>query len=83
MPIWDSAVTAAEVYGKLIYDVCQIQKTDITFEGQAVRSSLVSKLQKLRTSGQQDGKPSTNAALNGPQGRMAPLKTIVSPILQL
>jgi len=55
-------------------DVCKIQKTNITFEAKAVRRSLVSKLQKLCASGQQNNQSSTNAALNGPQGRMAPLK---------
>jgi len=61
-------------------DVCKIQKTNITFEAKAVRRSLVSKLQKLCASGQQNNQSSTNAALNGPQGRMAPLKPIVAPL---
>jgi len=43
---------------------------------------MVSKQQKLRASGQQNGQPSTNAALNGPQGRMAPLKPIFAPTHQ-
>jgi len=40
---------------------------------------MVSKQQKLRAFRQQNGQPSANAALNGPQGRMAPLKPILAP----
>jgi hypothetical protein len=60
-------------------DVLKIQKTDTTLEAKAICYSLVSKLQKLHACWWQNGQSSTNAALNGPQGRMASLKSIVAP----
>jgi len=62
------------VNGKYKYDVCEIQKTNITVETEAFFDSLVPKLQKLRSSGQQNSKSSTNAPFNGPQSRMAAVK---------
>ena len=58
-------------------DVHQIEKNQIAIKTQAVFYSLVSQQQKLRKAEQSKGQTSTDAAFNGAQGGMAPLKSLI------
>jgi len=58
-------------------DVRQAEKNQIVLKAQAVFYSLVSQHQKLCKAGQSKGQAPADAAFNGPQGRMAPLKALI------
>jgi len=60
-------------------DVRQAEKKQIVLKAQAVFYPLVSQQQKLCKAPQSKGQTPSDAAFNGPQGRMAPLKAIVKP----
>ncbi len=62
--------------GETKNDAGRIEKTQNSVETEAVHHSLVSKRQKLCEPGRQKNQPTANAAVNGPQGRMAPLKPL-------
>ena len=55
-------------------DVRQIEKNQIAIKTQAVLYPVVSQQQKLCKAEQSKGQTSADAAFNGAQGRMAPLK---------
>ena len=66
--------------GKMVNnDILQIEKNQITLKAQAVYYSLVSQQQELCKAWQSKGQAATDAAFNGPQGRMASLKALVKP----
>jgi hypothetical protein len=54
------------------------QKTQNVFKAQAVHDPLVSERQKLHESLQQENQPAADAAADGTQSRMAPLKSVIS-----
>ena len=66
----------APLMGEIKNDAGRIEKKQNTVETQAVHHSLVSKRQKLRAPERQENQPTANATVNGPQGRMAPLKPL-------
>ena len=64
--------------GKMVYnDIRQAEKNQIILKAQAVYYSLVSKQQKLCKTEQPKGQTPADAAFNGSQGRMAPLKSLI------
>jgi hypothetical protein len=62
-----------------LQDVRHAEKNQIVLKAQAVYYSLVSQQQKLCKAEQPKGQAPADAAFNGPQGRMAPLKALVKP----
>jgi len=58
-------------------DVGKVKKTQNIFEAQAVHDPLVSERQKLCEPGRQKDQPAADAAPDGPQGRMAPLNSLI------
>jgi hypothetical protein len=60
-----------------LQDVRHAEKNQIVVKAQAVFYSLVSQQQKLCNAWQSKGQAPTDAAFNGPQGRMAPLKLLI------
>lgn len=67
----------ALLMGEIKNNADWIEKKQNTVETQAVHHSLVSKRQKLRAPERQESQPTANAAVNGPKGRMAPLKSLI------
>jgi hypothetical protein len=64
--------------GKMVYnDIRQAEKNQIILKAQAVYYSLVSQQQKLCKAEQPKGQTPADASFNGPQGRMAPLKSLI------
>jgi len=62
-------------YRKMVTnDIRQAEKNQIVLKAQAVYYSLVSEQQELCKAGQSKGQTPADAAFDGPQGRMAPLK---------
>jgi hypothetical protein len=62
-------------------DICQIEKKKVAVTTKAVHSPVVSEQQKLRQSRLPKGQTSADAAVNGPQSRMAPLNHLVRLLL--
>jgi hypothetical protein len=59
-------------------DVHEIEKNQIAIKTQTVFYSLVSQQQKLRKAKQSKDQTSADASLDGPQGRMASLKVLIT-----
>jgi len=59
-------------------DVRQAEKKQIVLKAQAIFYPLVSQQQKLCKASQPQGQTTSDAAFNGPQGRMAALKALVN-----
>lgn len=58
-------------------DIRQAEKNQIVLKAQAVYYSLVSEQQELCKAWQSKGQTPADAAFDGPQGRMAPLKILI------
>jgi len=60
-----------------LQDVHHVEKNQILLKTEAVYYSLVSQQQKLCKAEHPKGQTTADAAFNGPQGRMAPLKSLI------